>query len=159
MVSNNRIARNRLAKELEEIERNPPIELSVGPVDDNLFHWEGILHGPLDSPYEGGLFRFRVDFTADYPNKAPKIRFISRVFHPNISRNGDICVDLLQKQWSSAYTLTQAMICISSLLTDPNTGSPLNPMSAQLYETDRQKYNSTVREWVRIYASAESLDM
>ncbi|CAG2182940.1 unnamed protein product, partial [Oppiella nova] len=128
---NNKIAINRLAKELEDMARNPPIELSVGPVADDLFHWEGVLHGPLDSPYEGGLFRFRVDFPNDYPNKAPKIRFISPVFHPNISRNGDICVDFLQKQWSSAYTLTQAMLSISSLLTDPNTSSPLNPMSAR----------------------------
>ncbi len=45
------------------------------------------------------------------------------------------------------------MLSISSLLTDPNTNSPLNPLSAHLYVNNREEYNRIVREWIRMYAS------
>lgn len=158
MTNERQSALRRLQKELDEIKSSPPVEVMVGPIDDNnLFQWEGILNGPEDSPYSGGVFKFVMNFSNEYPMKAPVVRFTSKLYHPNISINGQICVDILQKKWSSAYTISQVMIAISSLLTDPNPDSPLNAESAQVYKTNRNLFNKRVREWVRKYASPENL--
>ena len=58
-----------------------------------------------DSPYAGGEFVLSVTFPTDYPFKPPKISFKTRIFHPNINKDGSICLDILRDQWSPALTL------------------------------------------------------
>lgn len=65
--------------------------------------WEAIIFGPDDTEWEGGVFRLKLKFPDDYPQKPPTVEFLSRIFHPNIYANGNICLDLLQKGWSAAY--------------------------------------------------------
>ena len=129
----------RIKKELDDIRKHPMPEIMVGPVDNNLFYWEGLLNGPEDSPYAGGIFKFKITFTDDYPMKPPKVEFITKMFHPNIGKEVRICVSILDKdKWSSAQTVSKILLSLSSLLTDPNPYSPLNPDSARLYLYDRQ---------------------
>lgn len=157
-MTNKQMALKRIQKEIEEVKKSPPDRVMAGPSDDsNLFHWEGMMNGPEDSPYAGGIFKFVIDFPDDYPMKPPKIVFTTKIYHPNISLKGDICVDILKNKWSSVYTISKVMISISSLLTDPNPDSALNAESGRLYQRDRQAYNKTVREWVKKYASPENL--
>ena len=152
------VTTRRIQKELDQIRKHPPLEISVGPTDEsNIYHWEGILNGPQGTPYADGIFKFSVDFPTDYPMNAPKVKFITRIFHPNISETGDICVDILDKNWSSVYDISKVMLSVSSLLSDPNPSSALNGESAKLYMKDRLLYNKTVKEYVRKYASPENL--
>jgi ubiquitin-conjugating enzyme E2 A len=65
--------------------------------------WEGVIFGPDDTEWEGGVFRLRIKIPDDYPNKPPTVEFTNRMFHPNIYNNGAICLDLLQKGWSALY--------------------------------------------------------
>jgi ubiquitin-conjugating enzyme E2 D/E len=88
--------------------------------------------------------------------------FVTKVFHPNIGTSHQyggypICIDILQDHWTSAYTISQIMLSISSLLTDPNPSSPMNRESAKLWETNKEEYNRVVKQWVKKYASPESL--
>lgn len=46
----------------------------------------------------------------------------------------------------------QVLLSIMSLLTDPNPDSPLSAEAAQLYKSDRAKYNKTAKEWTQKYA-------
>ena len=108
--------------------------------------------GPEDSPYAGGVFFLSIHFPTDYPFKPPKCTFNTRVYHPNINSNGSICVDILKDQWSPALTISKVLLSISTLLTDANPDDPLVPEIAQLYKTDRAKYEATSREWTRKYA-------
>jgi len=158
----NKTALKRLNKELADIQKHPPVEMSVGPVGDNMFHWEGVMYGPKDSPYEGGMFKFKVDFTDEYPMRPPSVLFVTKVFHPNVGTSFNdggyyICIDILQDHWTSVYTISQIMLSISSLLTDPNPSSPMNQESAKLWETNKEEYNRVVKQWVKKYASPESL--
>jgi len=156
-MASNRIALSRLRKELDDIQKNPSAELSVGPSGEDMFRWEGILNGPPDSPYAGGAFKFTIEFPREYPMKPPKVKFVTRVYHPNISDTGHICVDILNHNWTSVYTVSQIMLSISSLLTDPNPSSALNVQSARLYQRNREAYNREVKKWVKKYASPENL--
>lgn len=61
--------------------------------------------------------RVRIAF---YRFTAPKVVFTTRLYHPNVSDSGAICVDVLKNQWSPALSLFKVMLSLSSLLTDPN---------------------------------------
>ncbi len=89
-----------------------------------------------------------LEFTEDYPNKPPVVRFISKIFHPNVYSDGKICLDILQNQWSPIYDISAILTSIQSLLSDPNPASPANAEASQLYERDRREYNKRVRDIV-----------
>ena len=143
----------RITKELQELQRAPPLECSAGPVGDDIYSWQASLLGPVDSPYQGGLFFLSIKFPADYPFKPPKVGFITKIYHPNINANGSICLDILGKKWSPALTVSKLLLSISSLLVDPNTDDPLVPEIARLHKADKKKYDETARSWTRKYAA------
>merc|ERR1711871_874797 len=134
--------------------RDPPTFVSAGPVGEDPFHWQATLMGPDKSPYQGGIYFLDIHFPSDYPFKPPKVRFTTRIYHPNINSEGGICLDILKDQWSPALTTSKVLLSICSLLTDPNPDDPLVPEIARIYKTDRSKFNDTAREWTRKYATA-----
>eukprot|EP01106_Pelomyxa_sp_JSP_P018917 TRINITY_DN908_c0_g1_i6.p1 TRINITY_DN908_c0_g1~~TRINITY_DN908_c0_g1_i6.p1 ORF type:complete len:153 (+),score=31.00 TRINITY_DN908_c0_g1_i6:158-616(+) len=147
------MALKRIQRELKDLERDPPATCSAGPVGSDLFQWQATIIGPDGSPYAGGIFFLTVHFGVDYPFKPPVVRFVTKVFHPNINRNGAICLDILKDQWSPALTISRVLLSISSLLTDPNANDPLDAEAAQLYKTNRARYDSIAREYTQRYAT------
>ncbi|XP_057440002.1 ubiquitin-conjugating enzyme E2 28-like isoform X2 [Lotus japonicus] len=141
-----------ILKEINDLEKDPPTYCSAGPVADDMFHWQGTIMGPLDSPYEGGVFSLVINLPPDYPFKPPKVAFKTKVYHPNIDSNGKICLDILKDQWSPALTISKVLLSISSFLTDPNPDDPLVPEIAHIYKTDRKQYESNARSWTQKYA-------
>lgn len=139
-------------QELQDLGRDPPAQCSAGPHGEDLFHWQATIMGPVDSPYQGGVFFLTIHFPTDYPFKPPKVAFTTRIYHPNINSNGSICLDILRAQWSPALTISKVLLSICSLLCDPNPDDPLVPEIARIYKTDREKYNELAREWTRKYA-------
>ena len=117
-----------------------------------MFHWQATIMGPGDSPYCGGVFVVSIHFPPDYPFKPPKVAFKTKVFHPNINSNGNICLDILKDQWSPAPTIAKVLLSICSLLTDPNPDDPLVPEIAHMCKADRARYESTARGWTHKYA-------
>ncbi|GMI26607.1 hypothetical protein TeGR_g12384, partial [Tetraparma gracilis] len=89
-----------------------------------------------------------LEFTEDYPNKAPQVRFITKIFHPNVYNDGQICLDILQNQWSPIYDISAILTSIQSLLCDPNPASPANSEASRLFSENRREYNRRVREVV-----------
>jgi len=138
----------RLIKEYQNFEKNSPEGISINLNQDKINSWEGLIFGPYDSPWEGGIFKLNIDFPVDYPHKAPKIIFITPMFHPNIYKNGSICLDILQSKWNPVLDIKSILISIQSLLTDPNINSPANMEASTLYKTDIKQY----KKKVRIYA-------
>ena len=147
------MASKRINKELQDLTKEPPAGCSAGPSGSDLFNWNATLSGPADSPYAGGLFSLDVTFPADYPFKPPKVQFKTKIYHPNVSSNGQICLDILQKNWSPALTTAKVILSICSLLTDANADDPLDADVARIYKSDRAKFDATAREWTQKYAS------
>jgi len=117
-------------------------------MDTNIMLWQAVIFGPDDTPWEGGTFKLVLEFTEDYPNKAPSVRFLTKMFHPNIYNDGQICLDILQNQWSPIYDISAILTSIQSLLCDPNPASPANSEASRLYNENRREYNRRVREIV-----------
>ena len=86
--------------------------LQASPVSDSLFFWEAIIFGPEDTIWEGGIFMLTLEFSEDYPNKPPKVKFTTKMFHPNIYNDGSICLDILNTNWSPIYDVTSILTSI-----------------------------------------------
>jgi ubiquitin-conjugating enzyme E2 D/E len=139
-------------KELTDLGKDTPANCSAGPTGENQFHWQATVLGPHDSPYSGGTFFLNIIFPTDYPFKPPQCNFVTRIYHPNIDTNGSINLDILKDQWSPAMTISKVLLSISSLFTNINLDDPLVPEIAQLYNTDKAKFEATAREWTKKYA-------
>jgi len=146
-------ARRRLIVDFKGLQTDSPIGVSAAPSEDNILHWTAVLFGPEGTPWEGGTFRLHFEFTEEYPTKPPKVVFKTKVFHPNVYHSGDICLDILQKKWSSQYNVGSILMSIQALLCDPNPDSPANPEAARLFSDEKAEYlkrvkNSVENSWL-----------
>ena len=107
-----------------------------------------VLHASADTPFEDGTFKLLLTFDESYPNKPPTVKFLSRMFHPNVYANGELCLDILQNRWSPTYDVAAILTSIQSLLHDPNPNSPANAEAAQLYRENMKEYVRRVRATV-----------
>ncbi|KAH8117514.1 ubiquitin-conjugating enzyme [Phellopilus nigrolimitatus] len=119
---------------------NAPIEgVTVGlVVDEDLMKWEGSIVGVLQSssnnltyskrgtPYDGGIFKFEVDFPSDFPFKPPK--------------------------WKPAMSFRSVLLAIQDKLYNPKADDPFEPDVAQVLKEDPDKFKATAKEWTKKYA-------
>lgn len=144
----------RLSKEIKDMAHSPPGGCSAAPIkSSDITKWNATITGPPDTPYEGGVFQLELQFPSDYPFHAPRVTFKTRVYHPNINTDGEICLDILKDQWTPALRVGDLLISIASLLETPNPDDPLHTESANLYKANREAYDKKVREYVQKYAS------
>lgn len=107
--------------------------------DDNIFLWNiGIMVLNKESMYHGGYFKGQMRFPSDFPFSPPTFRFTPAIYHPNVYRDGRLCISILHQggdptsdepdseTWSPAQTVESVLISIVSLLEDPNVNSPAN---------------------------------
>jgi len=76
-------ARKRLMKDLSRLEKDSDDGIFASPIDDDIFKWEAIILGPEDTPWENGIFKLKINFSDEYPLKAPVLVFLTKIFHPN----------------------------------------------------------------------------
>eukprot|EP00445_Apocalathium_hangoei_P024304 CAMPEP_0203929204 /NCGR_PEP_ID=MMETSP0359-20131031/68163_1 /ASSEMBLY_ACC=CAM_ASM_000338 /TAXON_ID=268821 /ORGANISM="Scrippsiella Hangoei, Strain SHTV-5" /LENGTH=113 /DNA_ID=CAMNT_0050858195 /DNA_START=42 /DNA_END=380 /DNA_ORIENTATION=- len=111
------MALRRMQKELKDFRDDPPANCSAGPVGDDMFAWQATIQGPPDSAYQGGTFHLNMSFPSDYPFKPPTVQFTTKIYHYRVNdENGEICMSLLQEQWSPAETVSKVLVKISSML-------------------------------------------
>jgi ubiquitin-conjugating enzyme E2 D/E len=147
------MASRRIKREITDLRNDAPDNCSAGPrKEDDVYTWDAVIVGPADSPYAGGIFNLEIHFPSDYPFKPPKVVFKTKIYHPNVSAQGAICLDILKDQWSPALTIGKVLLSISSLLTDANPNDPLMPDIAEQFIRDRVSFDNTAREWTRVYA-------
>ena len=143
----------RIRSELKELIENPPANCSAGPIDDNMHQWQATIMGPDKSPYEGGVFYLNIVFPKDYPFKPPKLTFLTKIYHCNISSGGSICLDILKEQWSPALTISKVLLSICSLMDDPNPDDPLVTDIADLLTSDKDKHDENAKFYTLKFAT------
>ncbi|KAF8318820.1 uncharacterized protein EI90DRAFT_3147262 [Cantharellus anzutake] len=141
-------SRRRLIRDFKKLSSDPPQGISGAPCNDNLMLWNAVIFGPVDTPFEDGTFKLLLTFDESYPNKPPTVKFLSKMFHPNVYANGELCLDILQNRWSPTYDVAAILTSIQSLLHDPNPNSPANAEAAQLYRENMKEYVRRVKATV-----------
>jgi ubiquitin-conjugating enzyme (huntingtin interacting protein 2) len=101
-----------------------------------------------------------IAFPDNYPFAPPKVKFITKVYHPNISYSGAISVDILRDQWTGAICLPTLLIALQSFLCSPepcDSGiDDVNPEVAKQFASSRRAFEDTARYWTRMYARRSS---
>ncbi|CAL2036843.1 unnamed protein product [Caenorhabditis brenneri] len=152
-----------LKKQLADMRRVPVDGFSAGLVDDNdIYKWEVLVIGPPDTLYEGGFFKAILDFPRDYPQKPPKMKFISEIWHPNIDKEGNVCISILhdpgddkwgyerpEERWLPVHTVETILLSVISMLTDPNFESPANVDAAKMQRENYADFKKKVAQCVR----------
>jgi ubiquitin-protein ligase len=84
----------RLVKELAAVSKDDTSGVKALPVTEgNLRHLHGTILGPSGTPYEGGAFDIDIQIPRQYPFEPPKMKFLTKIWHPNISsQTGAICL-------------------------------------------------------------------
>lgn len=135
--------------------------------EDVLFEWEVAIFGPPDTLYEGGYFKAHMRFPPDYPYSPPTIRFLTKVWHPNVYENGDLCISILHppvddpqsgelpcERWNPTQNVRTILLSVISLLNEPNTFSPANVDASVMYRRWKEsrgkdkEYENIIRKQV-----------
>nr|CAD1817560.1 unnamed protein product [Ananas comosus var. bracteatus] len=135
----------RLQKELMSLMMSEDVGVSAFPEGENIFSWVGTIEGSKGTPYEGLTYKLSLRFPFDYPFKPPVVKFETPCFHPNVDQCGNICLDILQDMWSSAYDCRTILLSIQSLFGEPNNESPLNSYAATLW-SNQEEYKKMVHK-------------
>lgn len=142
----------RIVKETQRLLSEPAPGISATPSEDNLRYFNVMILGPQQSCYEGGAFKLELFLPEDYPMAAPKVRFLTKIYHPNIDKLGRICLDILKDKWSPALQIRTVLLSIQALLSAPNPDDPLAENIAREWKQDESKAMRTAKEWTRLYA-------
>jgi len=142
----------RLAKELKEMEKNPLTWARAQPVGDSLYKWRASISGPERTPYEKGTFNLELEMPPEYPFKAPKVKFLTKIYHPNVKSDGQLCNEVLNDGWSPQLKIPEVLMTIRQVLVEPNPDNPLEPEIANVFRENRTQFNKTAKEWTKRYA-------
>jgi ubiquitin-conjugating enzyme E2 N len=88
----------------------------------------------------------------EYPMTPPKVRFLTKIYHPNVDKLGRICLDILKDKWSPALQIRTVLISIQALMSAPNPDDPLNNEAAEHWKRSEKEALDMARSWNREYA-------
>lgn len=119
--------------------------LQASPYMDDLYHWSGLLYGFEGTCWEDSIIKLDIQFAEGYPATPPlHVRVITPIFHPNVDSEGNVCLDILNTEWSEDFNVYTILIAIYSLILNPNVENPINIEAANLYTQNIAEYSRIV---------------
>ena len=101
------------------------------------------------------MYKLELFLPEDYPMCPPKVRFLTRIYHPNVDRLGRICLDILKDKWSPALQIRTVLLSIQALMSAPNPDDPLNEEAAREWKQNEAAALAQAREWNLQYAQGD----
>jgi len=142
----------RILKETQRLMAEPVPGIQATPDEKNARYFHVVVSGPEGSPYENGVFKLELFLPEEYPMSAPKVRFMTKIYHPNIDKLGRICLDILKDKWSPALQIRTVLLSIQALLSAPNPDDPLANDVAEMWKQNEAQAIDTARQWTARYA-------
>ncbi|KAJ0184091.1 hypothetical protein K1T71_000514 [Dendrolimus kikuchii] len=153
------IAAKRVKREIKEVMKSEEImggAFKLELINNSWTELQGEITGPPDTPYESGKFLLEIKVPETYPFNPPKIRFITKIWHPNVSSvTGAICLDILKDQWAAALTLRTVLLSIQALLSEAEPDDPQDAVVARQYKEYPSIFAMTATHWTNVYAEGK----
>mmetsp|Transcript_35627 Transcript_35627/g.49726 ORF Transcript_35627/g.49726 Transcript_35627/m.49726 type:complete len:213 (+) Transcript_35627:141-779(+) len=142
----------RLSKEVGKLVSAPPEDIKIHVNEEDITDIQATITGPTGTPYEGGQFRLKIVLGDSFPSNPPKGFFLTKIFHPNVAKNGAICVNTLKKDWKPTYGIEHVLTVIKCLLIHPNPASALNEEAGKLLLEQYEDFAKRARMMTEIHA-------
>eukprot|EP01070_Trichotokara_eunicae_P010922 Trichotokara_eunicae@DN6441_c0_g1_i1.p1 len=142
----------RIQKETQTLSTDLPPGITAAAEPNNSRHFMVTMQGPQSTCYEGGTYRLELFLPEGYPMEPPKVRFLTKIYHPNIDKLGRICLDILKDKWSPAIQIRVVLLSIQALLSTPEIDDPLDPQVAKHWASDHADAEATAKKWNQIHA-------
>ncbi|KAJ3075913.1 hypothetical protein HDU98_006545 [Podochytrium sp. JEL0797] len=139
-------------RELIDLNAKPPAEGIKLIETSELLDIQAWMAGPEETPYYGGCFKIRLVPGPDFPESPPKGFIDTKIFHPNVSPSGEICVNTLKKDWKPDLGIAHVLLTIRCLLIAPNPDSALNDPAAKLLLEDYEAFSNHARIITSLHA-------
>ncbi|KAF1748751.1 hypothetical protein GCK72_025218 [Caenorhabditis remanei] len=153
------LAMTRVMRECREVANATDITeagIHVILTDNNIRNIQGFIKGPADSPYADGIFEVMMAIPDQYPFAPPKVRFVSRIWHPNISsQTGVICLDILKDKWAASLTIRTVLLSIQAMMCSPEASDPQDAVVARQYITNFDMFKATAKYWAAYFAQSK----
>merc|ERR1711865_522956 len=133
----------------------PVTGIKAIPHEDNLRYFAVAIEGPQSSPYEGGIFKLELFLPGEYPMAPPKVRFLTKIYHPNVDKLGRICLDILKDKWSPALQIRTVLLSVQALMSAPNPDDPLDNNVAELWKNNEPEALKKAREFTKAFATKQ----
>jgi ubiquitin-conjugating enzyme E2 M len=114
------------------------------PDQDDLLNFDLII-SPDEGFYKGGQFKFHIKVDHNYPHDPPKVKCETRVYHPNIDLEGNVCLNILREDWKPVLTIESIVLGLQFLFLEPNPEDPLNKEAADVLQSNRHLFEQNVR--------------
>lgn len=149
-----------LVKEIQEMENTLPTTCRTSFSDPNILYEFVLCICPDEGFWKGGTYKFIINVPEEYNMVPPNVKCLTKLWHPNISVSGDICLSLLRQNsidglgWAPTRKIKDVIWGLNSLFTDLlNFDDPLNSEAAEQYQRDQKEFQTKVKEYVLLYAS------
>lgn len=126
------------------------IHIKLNP--DNLADIQAVIDGPENTPYEDGEFLVKLEIGEEFPQKPPKGFFLTKIFHPNVSEAGAICLSTLSHDWTEDMGFDHLFLTIRCLLIEPNPESALNQEAGKLLLDNYDEYCNRAKLMTQVHA-------
>ena len=91
---------------------DPPLSCSAAPKCENdMYLWLATIVGPPNTPFAGGIYFFEIQLPQNYPLSPPKVKCLTKIYHPNITMS-NLCLDIFGSNWSSSFTIAIVLLAI-----------------------------------------------
>ncbi|XP_004714963.1 ubiquitin/ISG15-conjugating enzyme E2 L6 [Echinops telfairi] len=145
-------AYKRVAKELEDLQGSLPCYLrNLVSEPDNILVWHMLLL-PSEPPYNLKAFNVSLIFPEDYPFKPPKIRFTTKIYHPNVEESGQVCLPITSNEnWKPCTKTRQVLEALNMMVNQPDLGQPLRIELAEMLTQNRKQFYQSAQKFTLSY--------
>ena len=142
-----------MVQELGDLTRQPIAGVAIAPTENDVMIWNITIDGPEGTPFIGGKFVVNLDFTDNYPFKPPKIKFVTKIYHPGVKTDtGEICTQAIDQQWVPTLNAKFVIEAILTVLQTPTAENAQEIEIAQVMQSNRNQWEATAAQWVQQYA-------
>ncbi|KAK7359962.1 hypothetical protein VNO77_01931 [Canavalia gladiata] len=134
----------RLHKDISELNLPTSCTIQFPNGKDDLMNFEVSIR-PDEGYYTGGTFSFSFQVSPIYPHEAPKVKCKTKVYHPNIDLEGNVCLNILREDWKPVLNINTVIYGLYHLFTEPNYEDPLNHDAAAILRENPKLFESNVR--------------